>query len=388
MGCDVCFWDSRAAAGAWAKGRSSSKQLNRLLRRSLGWQLAGRKSLHLVWVRSEANPSDHPSRGKPIPETRSQPSSITSSILGNDIGFIKKKRKGKDQWKLVHGCKKKKSDITVFAEPIGEKHIQCDDLDAAVPKPTSQTPLKHENERPARAHWTFREVFAGTGNLTKTFARHGFLNVDDPVEIMQNGKVDSTHDILNNETYDRLRRDASQPHQVWHFAFPCGSFSLLQNLNGGTRTNTEPQGTGCNTNEVKGNEIFHRTLHLCKLLHEHGSFFTMENPLTSYAWRMPFYLETKKSCSITEVVLDQCSYGLSIPDTDGKLGLAKKATIFCGNLPGLEKIGRRCSKNYEHVQVIGGVKWKGKWVRRSSFAGSYPYRLCNAFHKVCESLFR
>ena len=219
--------DSRAAAGAWAKGRSSSKQLNRLLRRSLGWQLAGRKSLHLVWVRSEANPSDHPSRGKPIPETRSQPSSISSSILGNDIGFIKKKRRGKDQWKLVHGCTGKKSNKTIFAEPIGDKHIQCDDLDAAVPKPKSRKPLKHENEHPARAHWTFREVFAGTGNLTKAFTRYGFLNVADPVEIMQSGKIDSAHDILNNETYERLCRDASQPHQIWHFAFPCGSFSLL-----------------------------------------------------------------------------------------------------------------------------------------------------------------
>lgn len=380
--------DSRAAAGAWAKGRSSSKQLNRLLRRSLGWQLACRKSLHLVWVRSEANPSDHPSRGKPIPETRSQPSSISSSILGNDIGFIKKKRRGKDQWKLVHGCTGKKSNKTIFAEPIGDKHIQCDDLDAAVPKPKSRKPLKHENEHPARAHWTFREVFAGTGNLTKAFTRYGFLNVADPVEIMQSGKIDSAHDILNNETYERLCRDASQPHQIWHFAFPCGSFSLLQNLNGGTRSNTEPQGAGCNKNEVKGNEIFHRTLHLCKLLYEHGSFFTMENPLTSYAWRMPLYLETKKSCSITEVVLDQCSYGLSIPDTDGELGLAKKATIFCGNLPGLESLGRRCLKNHKHVQVIGGVKWKGKWVRRSTLAGSYPYRLCSAYHKVCERLFR
>lgn len=380
--------DSRAAAGAWAKGRSSSKQLNRLLRRSLGWQLAGRKSLHLVWVRSEANPSDHPSRGKPIPETRSQPSSISSSILGNDIGFIKKKRRGKDQWKLVHGCTGKKSNKTIFAEPVGDKRIQCDDLDAAVPKPKSRKPLKHENEHPARAHWTFREVFAGTGNLTKAFTRYGFLNVDDPVEIMQSGKIDSAHDILNNETYERLCRDASQPHQIWHFAFPCGSFSLLQNLNGGTRSNTEPQGTGCNKNEVKGNEIFHRTLHLCKLLYEHGSFFTMENPLTSYAWRMPLYLETKKSCSITEVVLDQCSYGLSIPDTDGELGLAKKATIFCGNLPGLESLGRRCLKNHKHVQVIAGVKWKGKWVRRSTLAGSYPYRLCSAYHKVCERLFR
>ena len=120
---------------------------------------------------------------------------------------------------------------------MDDKHIQCDDLDAAVPKPKSRKPLKHENEHPARAHWTFREVFAGTGNLTKAFTRYGFLNVDDPVEIMQSGKIDSAHDILNNETYERLCRGASQPHQIWHFAFPCGSFSLLQNLNGGTRSN-------------------------------------------------------------------------------------------------------------------------------------------------------
>ena len=56
----VLVVDSRAAAGAWAKGRSSSRQLNRLLRRSLGWTIAGRKSIHVIWVRSEANPADHP----------------------------------------------------------------------------------------------------------------------------------------------------------------------------------------------------------------------------------------------------------------------------------------------------------------------------------------
>ena len=380
--------DSRAAAGAWAKGRSSSKQLNRLLRRSLGWQLAGRKSLHLIWVRSEANPSDHPSRGKPIPETRPEPSMMTSSILGDDIGFIKKKRKGKEQWKLVHGPKKEESNRTISAHSTRGNQGQCDDLGAVAPKPTVHEPLKHENEHPARAHWTFREVFAGAGNLTRAFRRHGFLTVDEPVEIMQNGGIDPLHDILNNETFDKLCQEASKPRRIWHFAFPCGSFSLLQNMNKGTRTCSKPQGTGSNRNEVKGNEIFHRTLHLCKLLHENGSFFTMENPLTSYAWKMPLYLKIKETCSVTEVILDQCFYGLSIPDTCGRLGLAKKPTIFCGNLPGLEKLGQRCVKNHQHVQVIGGVRWKGRWVRRSTLAGSYPHRLCRAYHQICEDLFR
>ena len=64
----VVLVDSRAAAVAWSKGRSSAKNLNRILRRSLGWSLAGQKSLHVVWVRSGANPSDYPSRNRPIPD--------------------------------------------------------------------------------------------------------------------------------------------------------------------------------------------------------------------------------------------------------------------------------------------------------------------------------
>ena len=63
----VVLVDSRAAAGAWSKGRSSARNLNRIIRQSLGWPLAGRKSIHLVWVRSECNPSDYPSRKRRNP---------------------------------------------------------------------------------------------------------------------------------------------------------------------------------------------------------------------------------------------------------------------------------------------------------------------------------
>ena len=53
--------DSRLVAGAWAKGRSSSVKLNRMLRSCLGWVIAGSKRITNVWVSTHANPADFPS---------------------------------------------------------------------------------------------------------------------------------------------------------------------------------------------------------------------------------------------------------------------------------------------------------------------------------------
>ena len=59
----VVLIDSRVVLGAAAKGRSSSKGLNRLLRQLAALTFAGDLVLHLVFVPSAHNPSDHPSRG-------------------------------------------------------------------------------------------------------------------------------------------------------------------------------------------------------------------------------------------------------------------------------------------------------------------------------------
>lgn len=63
----VLLVDSRVVVGAFSKGRSSSRQMNRVLRSMLGWAIASEKSLHLVWVASKSNPSDHPSRAGKSP---------------------------------------------------------------------------------------------------------------------------------------------------------------------------------------------------------------------------------------------------------------------------------------------------------------------------------
>ena len=64
----VNLCDSRVVVGAFAKGRSSSRNLNHRLRSCVPWLLTS--DLHLVnlWVPTDRNPADHPSRGKPIPK--------------------------------------------------------------------------------------------------------------------------------------------------------------------------------------------------------------------------------------------------------------------------------------------------------------------------------
>ena len=67
-GCRVVnLCDSRVAVGAFAKGRSSSRQMNHKLWACLPWLLGGDLSLTNIWVPTDANPADHPSRSKEIP---------------------------------------------------------------------------------------------------------------------------------------------------------------------------------------------------------------------------------------------------------------------------------------------------------------------------------
>ena len=57
----VNLCDSRVALGAFAKGRSSSKALNQILRSCLVWSLAGSKLLVNLWIHTGSNPADYPS---------------------------------------------------------------------------------------------------------------------------------------------------------------------------------------------------------------------------------------------------------------------------------------------------------------------------------------
>lgn len=354
----VLLVDSRVVVGAFSKGRSSSRQMNRVLRSMLGWAVAGEKSLRLVWVASKSNPSDHPSRGRKIPEPVPD-DPVVERALG----------------KKVPELQVRKSNRKIFKRTLeGLDSIPCEDRTI-------------EPRHPAEALWSFKEIFAGKGRLTHVFKDKSRFKILPAVELIQRGKPSPTHDLLCDSIFVRLCKDAKNPKQIWHFGLPCSSFSLLQNMNKGTRTTDRPQGDGSLDRENQGNELLFRTLYLCELLHAHGSFFTIENPQTSYVWKMPQLLRVSEKTGAQKVVFDQCQYGFKIPDSSHIAGPAKKGTIFWGTLTGLERLERRCCGEHRHVQVIGGVKTRQGWVRRSELAGAYPHQLCSAYHRCCERLF-
>ena len=59
----VVLLDSRVVIGAVAKGRSSSTRLNRVIKQIAALCFVGGLVLHLVFIPTEHNPADHPSRG-------------------------------------------------------------------------------------------------------------------------------------------------------------------------------------------------------------------------------------------------------------------------------------------------------------------------------------
>ena len=63
----VCFNDSLVVCGAISKGRSSSYRLNGVLRAQLPFLIMADLVLALLWIETESNFADHPSRFRPLP---------------------------------------------------------------------------------------------------------------------------------------------------------------------------------------------------------------------------------------------------------------------------------------------------------------------------------
>ena len=66
----ILLVDSLVAVGAMQKGRSGSRALNALVRKAHCLCMSGELRLHIVFIPTEHNPADYPSRGEPIPGRR------------------------------------------------------------------------------------------------------------------------------------------------------------------------------------------------------------------------------------------------------------------------------------------------------------------------------
>ena len=66
----ILLVDSKVTVGAMQKGRSGSAALNLLVRQAHCLCMAGGLRLHIVFIPTEHNPADYPSRGETIPGRR------------------------------------------------------------------------------------------------------------------------------------------------------------------------------------------------------------------------------------------------------------------------------------------------------------------------------
>ena len=381
----VNLCDSRVVVGAFAKGRSSSVQLNHKLRSCMPWLLAGNLSVTNLWVSTKSNPADYPSRGLPIPKAGENSVSETDPLLSpRTIKASQLYRTPVEQRFLEQESQR------LGNEPLEKEVLAKSSLD--LPQVDTDDSRCGSVIRPpeacsvSRPKIKFREIFSGKAGLSKAVSKRTGVEVLEPVDL-KHGRQCFNNDILDNGCFSKLKRDAKEPDQVWHFGLPCASFSILQHSNGGTRRKNLPEGDGSLERERLGNELLRRTLILISILEANGNRWTLENPSSSYVWLMPAFQKWLISQKCKSVVFDQCSYGLKLLGTDGKYGPCKKSTRLVGTLEGLPQLECRCSCTCDHVHAVGGIKTKQGWKRRSELAGHYPSALCRAYANIVSKKF-
>jgi len=335
--------DSRVVLGAWAKGRSSSCHLNHVFRRALGRCALHQLVLAQFWLETALNPADDPSRYKPVREPARAQGVVASLVLPEST------RSGSS----THG--------------------------------------------PRRSGKVALEVFSGVGRLTQCLRSVDF-ECDEPLEAYPGDKVYiPLHDLDRAPVVSRLLKLIYKGKYYYiHFGMPCSSFSLLQNLNKGTRTSLRPEGDGSLDRERLGNRLADAVCLLCRAQHEIGGYFSIENPRSSFLWKYAPVRDLFQFCG--SVSFDQCMYGLVPPNlmfppkptaTSNSTSTVrqphsnssvceriKKPTLLLTNLKALDVLERRCDKSHQHVACMGSVKTALGWRSVAKEAGAYPLSLC------------
>jgi hypothetical protein len=236
-----------------------------------------------------------------------------------------------------------------------------------------------------RRRRVFREIFAGVGHLALAFGALGW-QVLESVEAYPGGKYDEEQDLSRPCVFRRLLGEAQRGWAFWHFGLPCKSFSRLNvNFNDGTRTRVNPWGDGSLAREVLGNLLLRLTLRLIAVLGSRGSWWSLENPTSSFVWSIPAVRRLRRRPGVHVVRFCQCMFGLKFPDSL-PCEFCQKDTMIMSSMP-LDTFARMCDGSHKHVHCQGGIKTRTGWQRRSVLAGIYPSRLCKAWAAEVDSDF-
>ena len=297
--------DSRVALGAWAKGRSSSRRLNMILRSVLGALVLGRLRVSCIWISTGVNPADHPSRFRPLP----QRSPLSGISLFDDLGAEAILQQNPAQ---VPPCAAGPSVSSYETRPSERPALDAD----ASPRCVVQLA-----RGPAPNDRFFLELWAGSGGLTRAVRKAGFRVLEPFEAYPKGGRYRASMDLRRAEVREEIE-DMIRAGLLAgvHFGIPCRTFSQLPRLFGhGTRTRDRPLGDGSLERENAANDDSLWMCRVARLARAHNTWWTIENPQASYLWHLPNALALSDSVPTYKVTLDQCVYGLG-----GKFGAARE----------------------------------------------------------------
>ena len=258
------------------------------------------------------------------------------------------------------------------------------------------TERKHAFVRNEEAQWdvssttesgsqVFWEIQAGAGGLTKAMARAGWATRK-PLEAMTPGGWDQDQDLGRKEVRAEVWKVIKEGKLDYvHFGICCRTWTILGRLNGMGRDKASPWGNE-NVAQVKEANIITAFLVRCVLcLHKRGVAWSVENPASSYLWCLPALRRLKRSTRVTDIYVDQCEFGLAYPEAP-RGTYFKKPTRILTNWLKLECLGRRCSGDHEHIDIRGNmVLVKGRRIKRSAAAGTYPPALCRTWARLASA---
>ena len=395
--------DSRVVCGSVRKGRSSSYRLNGVQRTLTGYLLAARILPCLIWVGTKSNPSDHPSRGAPLPAPEPPPAWAAPHLAPmvraadapphakavtlrqpSEIPRAPPPPATPSGAPIRHGLSKEFAQLHGLPRPGDLRFL----VDKALAHHGRRAHLLLRGSKgrafllPPRVgekRGRFKEFWAGYGDLTTAVGKQGVATAAG-VDAYPAGNYDKSADLIRagvllRELESIYYGDIRAAH--WGITSRTWGF-LFQNLGPGTRKKGAVFGDGRNADGVSGNLEAASALLLMQALWTVGGVCTLEHPRRSYLFQHPGLRLLGGSGEFNTVITDQCEYGLR-PSDDPFKRYQKNTGLF-GNLPSLDCLGRRCRGEHEHVVILGKVP--GTTCNRSTEAGRYPPQLCRQMGRL------
>lgn len=205
------------------------------------------------------------------------------------------------------------------------------------------------------------EPFAGSFGVTKMASkRYGWTN-SQPLD-----RIDG-YDLLSGPGRSMVLKTLQQhrPFLVV-LAFDCRIWTVMTNMNPDVDWETARQKIGLPTLRI--------VVLICKIQHEAGRFYLVENPVGSKAWTFhDILLRLLTDHGGKFVIGDQCAYGARDQETNRPI---RKTTGYVTNSDAVANaVGRRCTCPHgAHQAVIS----QNRFGQRSKQAAQYPEGLCRA----------